>query len=190
MTKESIKIFWAHAKARKDFFAIQEISFIVNMLNREFNKTCREKNHFLFHWNTLMSSGQLIPIYLEIARKKTNWWLLECRRQHKSVRHGRVSRDSHHWRNSFERICVVRGEIDKNPNDITSRSHVAWSLDKDWRSRSEKRNTRMGNQEMETRTRQKNERSLFYWSEWRRIQRHHLEGKAKVGDIKGSCNAM
>ena len=33
--------------------------------------------------------------------------------------------------------------------------------------------TRMGNRETETRTRQRFERNLFYWPEWRRIQRHH-----------------
>ena len=61
----------------------------------------------------------------------------------------------------------------KNPNDITPRSHMAWRLDKNWKSRSKKRKTRMGNRETETRTRQGIEIILFYWPEWRRIQRHH-----------------
>ena len=51
----------------------KEIAFIVNILNREFNYTCREKNHSLFHWSTLMSSGQLI----RRSSRKTNRWLLE-----------------------------------------------------------------------------------------------------------------
>ena len=41
---------------------VKEIAFIVIILNREFNYTCRKKSHSLFHWNTLMSFGQLIPI--------------------------------------------------------------------------------------------------------------------------------
>ena len=39
MTKKSIKIFGL----------FKETIYIVIILNREFNKTCREKNHFLFH---------------------------------------------------------------------------------------------------------------------------------------------
>ena len=38
-------------------------------------------------------------------------------------------------RNSFERIYVVWGETDKNPNDITSRSHMALRLDKNWKAK-------------------------------------------------------
>ena len=44
-------------------------SFIVIILNREFNYTCREKNHFLFHWNTLISSGQT-HTDLDVAQEK------------------------------------------------------------------------------------------------------------------------
>ena len=42
-------------------------------------------------------------------------------------------------RNSSRRIYVVWWETDKNPNDITSRSQMAWRMDKNWKSRSEKR---------------------------------------------------
>ena len=59
-------------------------------------------------------------------------------------------------------LCSGGGRTNKNSNDITSRSHVAWRLDKNWKSRSEKRKTRMCNRETETRTRQRIERSLFY----------------------------
>ena len=93
-------------------------------------------------------------------------------------------------RNSSERKYVVWWETDKNPNNITSRSHMAWFLDKKWKSRSERRKARKCNRETETRTRQKNEMNLFYWSEWRRIQRHHLKCKTKIGNTKGSGNAM
>ena len=80
--------------------------------------------------------------------RNTNWWQLECRRRQKSVRFV----DGFHKiyiieRNSSKRIFVFRAETDKNPNDITSRSHVAWRSDKNWKSRSKKRKTRMGNRE-------------------------------------------
>ena len=44
------KDFWAHAEARKDHKRLfKEISFFVIILNREFNFSCREQNHLLFH---------------------------------------------------------------------------------------------------------------------------------------------
>ena len=39
-------------------------SSIVIILNREFNCMCREKKHFLFHWNTLMLWGQRTQIWM------------------------------------------------------------------------------------------------------------------------------
>ena len=36
-------------KSRMTFFQLKEISFIVIILNREFNCTCLEKSHSLFH---------------------------------------------------------------------------------------------------------------------------------------------
>ena len=50
-------------KLGKTFGLFKKISLIVIMLNREFNHTCPEKNHSLFHWSILMSSGQFIPIW-------------------------------------------------------------------------------------------------------------------------------
>ena len=97
------------------------------------------------------------------STRKTNWWLLECRRKQKSVRFV----DGFHKiyiieRNSSERIYVVRGETDKNPNDITSKSHMAWRLDKNCKSRTKKRETKMGNRETKTRRCQKIGRNSFY----------------------------
>ena len=87
---------------------------------------------------------------------------------------GQVSWDSEYWTKLLQKdLCGPGVETDKNPNDITSRSRMAWRLDKNWKSRSEKRKTRMGSRETDTRTRQKIEMSLVYWSEWWRVQRHH-----------------
>ena len=38
-------------------------------------------------------------------------------------------------RNSSESFCVVRKETDKNTNDITSRLHMIWRLDKNWKKK-------------------------------------------------------
>ena len=157
----------------------KETLFIVIILNREFNYTCRDKNYFIFHWVIFMSSGQLIPIWT--CTRKTNWWLLECRRKRKSVKFV----DGFHKiyiieRNSSERKNVVRVETDKNPNDITTRSFTAWRLDKNWRSRAKKRGTRMGNRETQTRRCRKIERNLFHWSKWWRVQNAIKNARRKL----------
>ena len=128
------------------------------------------------HWTqsqTLLAEKRIIPYSTDISwchqvnsyrfgrsTRKTNWRPLECRRQHKSVRFVDWFHEMYVIeRNSSKRKNVVREETDKNSNDITSRSHMpdAW--------------TRIGRNQ--TRTCQKIERNLFYWSEWWRIQRHH-----------------
>ena len=159
------------------------------MLNREFNYTCQNTCHSLFHWTLLMSSGQLTDLDVAQEKRADDRWNVDGNRNLSDSWTG-FTRFTLLNETPPKRIYVVRGETDKNPNDITSRSHMAWRLDKNWRSRSNKRKTRMGNRETESRTRQRFERNLFYGSEWRRIQRHHWQCKAKVGDIKGSCNAI
>ena len=65
-------------------------------------------------------------------------------------------------RDSSKRIHVIRKETDKNSNDMTSRSHMAWRLDENWKSRSKKREARMGNRETTTRICQKCGENLTY----------------------------
>ena len=69
-------------KLGKVFGLCKRISFIVIILNREFNHACQEKHHSLVH-----------KIYI-----------IE--------------------RNSSGKKYSIRGGIDKNPNEITSKSHM------------------------------------------------------------------
>ena len=62
----------------------KEISFIVIILNREFNKTCRKKNHILFYW--IFWFQQVNPDRFGDCTRKKNWWLLGCWREQKYVR--------------------------------------------------------------------------------------------------------
>ena len=78
-------------------------------------------------------------------------------------------------------------ETDKNPNDITSRSHMVWRLDKNWKNRARKRDTRMGNRGTKTRKSQKLEMNLFYWSKGWRVQRHHLTARRKLKTPKAAA---
>ena len=58
-------------KKHKRIFGLFKVtSSVVIILNREFNNTCREKNRSLFHWFTLISSGQLIPIWTKRKKKR------------------------------------------------------------------------------------------------------------------------
>ena len=50
---------------------------------------------------------------------------------------------------------VVWWEADENSNDITSRSHMAWRLDENWKSRSMTGKARMDNRQTKTRKCQK-----------------------------------
>ena len=141
----------------KDFFTII-------IMNREFNYTCQKKSHFpipLKYIDVIRSTHT----DLDVAQEKRidDYWNVDEKRN---------LSDS---RTCFTRFTLLnetppKGHMwsegtDKNPNDITSRSHMAWRFDKNWKSHSERRKTRMGNRETETRTRQTIERSLFYWSE-------------------------
>ena len=139
------------------------------------------------HWTEswiIRAQRRVIPFSTEIhwchqvnsyrfgRSRRKNWRLLERRRKQKSVRFVVGSHKIYTTERNSSREIYVRAETDKNPNDITSRWHIAWRLDKNWKSRSKKRKTRMGNRQTKTRTCQKIERNLFSWSEWPRIQRH------------------
>ena len=123
--------------------------------------------------------------------RKTTWWLLERQWKQKFV--GSVDRfhEIHfNERYTSKRIYVVPGETDKNSDDDTSRSHLSWSVDKNWESRSKKRKTIMGTREAKTRVCQKFGWNLSCWSEWWRLQGHHLEYDTEIGNAHGPCYAM
>ena len=96
----------------------------------KFNNTCREKNHILFHWVMLISSGQFCAD-LEIAQEKGihYYWDVDKNRNLSESWTG-----FHNFyvieRNSFERLQQTRREIDEHSDDITSSSCMAWRIDK------------------------------------------------------------
>ena len=114
MTKESIRILGLTQKLGK--------------WTEKFNCTCREKNRILFHWVTLISSGQLMPD-LEIAQEKPidySW----------NVDGNRYLTDSWTDFTRFtllnetpqKRVWPTRREIDEYWDNITFRSCMAWPL--------------------------------------------------------------
>ena len=61
-------------EARNDFWCISGIFFTVITLNRESNCTCREKHHFLFHWNTSTWPGPQVHHGEVYRRLLERWW--------------------------------------------------------------------------------------------------------------------
>ena len=56
------------AEARRDFYSVQG-DFIYRHHNEpEFSQMCRKKKHSLCHWNTMISSGQLTPIWTSFKK--------------------------------------------------------------------------------------------------------------------------
>ena len=55
-------------EARNDFWSCQETSYTAITLKLESNFTCREKNHSLFHWNTLTFPELHIRIWMSSRR--------------------------------------------------------------------------------------------------------------------------
>ena len=50
-------------------------------LNQESNFTCRQKEHFLFHWNTLISQGQFTQIWtLHKEKRIDDYWNVDGNR--------------------------------------------------------------------------------------------------------------
>ena len=124
MTKESIRIFWAHTEARKDFCRhhIEPRSSIV-----------RAKKRILFHcviliWWTYAD--------LEIAQEKE----IYAREDVDKNRNLSELWTGFHKiyvieRKTLERVWQTREEIDENSDNITSRSCMAWHIDKNLEKR-------------------------------------------------------
>ena len=67
-------------------------SFTAITLNRESNSTRQEKNHFLFHWNILTSTGLLIQPWMY------------CRKAASMIFGTSMDQD----------ICLIRGQVSHN----------------------------------------------------------------------------
>ena len=110
---------------------VGETSYTAITLNPESSFTRREKNHSLFHWNTLTFPELHIRIWT-IWRQawEAHRWLLEYRWVSRLVR----SLDRFHTiysigRKTSRRIYVVRGEINKKTAYIQARSSMARTVE-------------------------------------------------------------
>ena len=181
MTKESVRIFVLTQKPGK--------TFIVIKLNREVQLHVPREESFpvpLTYIDVIKSTHTDFDV-AQVKRINDIGMSTEidiCR-----IR-GLVSRDSHHWTE------LLRKDISGPGRDWqkSKRHHVQITFGLTHGQAFEKPLKEEKNKNGQSRNRNPNTpenwEELFYWSVWRRIQRHHEECKAKVGDIKGSCNAM
>ena len=88
-------------------------SSIVIILNREFNCMCREKKHFLFHWNTLTLWGQRTQIWMCCKKNVLMIIGMLMKIQVCQIR-GQDSRSSLCWKRHLQKnICGPRGDWQK-----------------------------------------------------------------------------
>ena len=97
---------------------------------------------------------------------------------------GRVSQDWHYWTKLLQKDTygLVRDW------QKSKRHHVQITWIGKAAQRREKQEWAI--EKPKTWTCQKIDGNLFCWSEWRRTHRHHSKCKTKVGNTKGSGNAM
>ena len=101
-------------------------------LNLESNFTRREKNHSLFHWNTMMFPEILIRIWMS-SKRNASMIIGISMDQETCLIHGQVSLSLLYWKKTSKRIYVVQGEINEKTADIQATSFMARSLDKIWK---------------------------------------------------------
>ena len=159
-------------------------------LNPESNFTRREKNHSLFHWNTLMYPELLIRIWMSSKRNASmilgiSMGLEIC------LIHGQVSLkftllegkppDGYMW--SGERL--TRKQMTSRPDHLWP---DLWT--KFWKESPAEGEAQMVRWITETRWCQKITRNLCLWPWGQGVQRNHWEGSKEIGNTSGSRYAL
>ena len=117
---EAINDFWSN---------VEETSDTAITLNPESNFTRREKNHSLFHWNTLTSPELHIQIWMS-SKRNASMIIGMSMGQETCLILGQGHSVYFIGRETSRRICVVRWETDKTAGNIQARSFMARALDK------------------------------------------------------------
>ena len=115
-------------EAINDFCPCQESSYTAITLNQESNFTRREKNHSLFHWNTL-TSPETTHTNLDVKQERRidDYWNIDGSRDLSDPWTGFTQFTLLEEKTS-KRIFVVWGEINEKTADIQTRSFMARTL--------------------------------------------------------------
>ena len=165
-------------------------SFIVIAMNLEISSTCRKKKHSLFHWNTLMQQGLITLIWT--SRKKIVLMIIGMWTRTEVYRNLRQDSRSSGWKEKTPKghMWSGIGDIDDNSSNYQTWECVAWSMDQNWKSRSEERIARTGNREAKARQRAEVERHLLHCSGRWSIQRNHQKRAEKFEGSDGGGHAL
>ena len=121
-------------EAINDFGPCQEASYTAITLNPESSFTRREKNHSLFHWNTLTSPQLHVRIWMSSKRSVSMMF------EYQWVKRFVWSLDRFHsihfiGRKISRRRYAVRSEINKKTADIQARSFMVRTLERNVKNR-------------------------------------------------------
>ena len=110
---------WMMRKLKNTSGLLQEISFIAITWNSESNCTCREKNHFLFRWNTSTLPERHIYIYIIecIVGENTGDCMDRLRMIH-----------FNDWK-AIWRIYMVWEETNEETNNLKTWQCMAWYVE-------------------------------------------------------------
>ena len=134
MTEESTRILGLTQKLGKNFIYRHHIETRSSIARAEKRNISYSTELLWCHQVNSCKSGD--------CTRKENLWLFGCRREQKSVRFvDWISQDLNYWTKLVWKGMTNPGGIDENSDDITSRSYMAWCIDKNF----EKANVHTGN---------------------------------------------
>ena len=119
--------------AGKTFDLFKVTSFIVVTLNLEFNSMCRK------NWNTLMLQGPHTNLDGLQENRTDDYWKVDANRSLSESWTGFAKFTLLEENPPRGGKNVVREETDTNSSNYQTWECVAWSMDQDWKSRSEER---------------------------------------------------
>ena len=157
------------------FGPCQETSYTAITLNLESSFTRREKNHSLFHWNTLTSPELHIRIWISSKRNASMIFGISMG-QVNCLFLGQVPLDLFHWKKNLQTDFCGPWEINEKTADIQARSFVARTLGQIGKECQAEREAKVVEwKEAPSGKRTKIARDLFHWPEGQGIQGDHQE---------------
>ena len=146
------------------FGPCQETSFSAITLNPESNFTRREKNHSLFHLNTLTYPELLIRIWMS-SKSDASTSIGISMGQETCLILAHVSLSLLCWKNTSRWIYVVQDEIDEKAADIQARLFMARILGEKGKECQAEGEAKVVTWTTSTRQCQKITRNFFHWLE-------------------------
>ena len=169
------------------FGPCQETSKTAITSNPESNFNRREKNHSLFHWNTLTYPELHTQIWM-LSKSAASMIVGTSMGQEICLILGQVSLGLLFWKK--KNLYVVPGEINEKTADIQARSFNARALEENGKKCPAEGEVKVVTWKNQTRWCQKITRNLFHWPWGQGIHRNHQECSQEIGNTSGSCYAL